>query len=117
MTTDRAPAALTRRQTEVLHLLAKGLSYSQIAATLYVTAGTVKVHARGLYRRLHATNAASAVANAYRTGILSPAGRVLDTQPALWCLACDTLVPNTQHRYPTHPVTVQVVATPAAGAP
>src|SRR5205085_9556813 len=44
--------ALTPREREVLGLLSYGLSNKQMAAKLYVTEGTVKVHLRHIFEKL-----------------------------------------------------------------
>ncbi|MGZ3600426.1 MAG: response regulator transcription factor [Ktedonobacterales bacterium] len=47
---------LTDREREVLELLAKGLSYPQIAERLVITLATVKFHTRGIHRKLGTTS-------------------------------------------------------------
>jgi DNA-binding NarL/FixJ family response regulator len=44
---------LTKREQEVLALLAKGYLYKEIAATLEITLDTVRVHAKHIYEKLH----------------------------------------------------------------
>jgi DNA-binding NarL/FixJ family response regulator len=44
---------LTKREQEVLALLAKGYLYKEIAATLAITLDTVRVHAKHIYEKLH----------------------------------------------------------------
>jgi DNA-binding NarL/FixJ family response regulator len=57
------PDVLTPRQREVLGLLLKGKSNKEIARTLNLSEGTVKVHMAGLFRALGVnTRAAAAVA-------------------------------------------------------
>ena len=65
----RAPAAssqqarpLTRRQQDVLSLLAQGRSTKDIARTLDLGIGTIKAHLDGLYRTLGVHNRIAAVA-------------------------------------------------------
>jgi DNA-binding NarL/FixJ family response regulator len=53
---------LTARQTEVLRLLARGLSTRQIAAELHLSAETVRNHIRDLLRRLGVHSRLEAVA-------------------------------------------------------
>ncbi|HWC81676.1 MAG TPA: LuxR C-terminal-related transcriptional regulator [Pseudonocardiaceae bacterium] len=55
-------AELTRRECDVLRHLAEGQTNTQIAATLYVSPGTVKTHVKNLLRKLGAANRAEAVA-------------------------------------------------------
>ena len=58
---DRAEAALSERETEILKLVAEGLRNSEIATRLYISERTVKVHVAnifgklGLHDRVHAT--------------------------------------------------------------
>ncbi len=53
-------AALTPRQLEVLALVCKGQSNKEIAASLELTEGTVKVHLGAIFRALRVTNRTSA---------------------------------------------------------
>lgn len=54
-------ASLTPRETDVLALLAKGLSYKEIAERLSVTAGTVRTHLHAIYEKLHVHSRTQAV--------------------------------------------------------
>jgi DNA-binding CsgD family transcriptional regulator len=54
-------ADLTRRELEVLRHLANGESNTEIAANLFIAAGTVKTHVKNLLRKLGAANRAEAV--------------------------------------------------------
>jgi LuxR family transcriptional regulator, maltose regulon positive regulatory protein len=54
--------ALSQREREVLELLAKGMSSKEMAGALRVSAGTVKVHRKRLYRKLGAHNRSAALA-------------------------------------------------------
>ncbi|QUR67690.1 LuxR C-terminal-related transcriptional regulator [Mycobacterium spongiae] len=60
----RVMAMLTRREVEVLRLMAAGRTNQQIADELVISAGTVKSHVKRVLRKLHATNRAEA-ASAY----------------------------------------------------
>ncbi|MTI31760.1 response regulator [Xanthovirga aplysinae] len=55
---------LTRRETEVLELLAKGKSYSIIADELFVTKETAKSHIKNIYSKLHVKSKSAAIAKA-----------------------------------------------------
>jgi DNA-binding NarL/FixJ family response regulator len=47
---------LTKRECEILRLLAKGMSRNQIATRLFVSPETVKKHLQNAYRKLKAKN-------------------------------------------------------------
>ncbi|GAA4067279.1 response regulator transcription factor [Nonomuraea soli] len=70
---DRRPEALTRREAEVLALVATGLSNAGIAARLGIGAGTVRSHLARILAKLSAANRAHAVGIAYESGFISPA--------------------------------------------
>ena len=63
---------LTRRQREILDLLASGLSTSEIAATLTLSTETVRNHVRSVLRELSAHTRPEAIASARRLGLLAP---------------------------------------------
>ncbi len=62
-------AALTSRQIDVLRELAKGLSNKQIAKSLEVTEGTVKIHLAAIFRILKVNNRTEAVLVAQKMGL------------------------------------------------
>ena len=55
---------LSKREFEILHLLAKGLSNSEIADRCVITIGTVKAHTASIYRKLNVNSRLQAVAQA-----------------------------------------------------
>lgn len=57
---------LTRRETEILQLVAMGLSNKEIAGRLVITEGTVKNHVHHALEKLHLTNRTQAAAYAVR---------------------------------------------------
>lgn len=69
----RAPLedGITKRQYDVLLLLAKGYPNKQIAASLFLTEHTVKAHISALFTALHASNRTECVQIATRQGILA----------------------------------------------
>ena len=64
--------ALTPRQREVLLLIAKGLSNSEIEAELGITRATCRSHITALLARLNARDRAQLVIAAYEAGLVSP---------------------------------------------
>jgi DNA-binding CsgD family transcriptional regulator len=58
-------AVLTRREVEILRLLANGLTNRAIASELVISGGTVKFHVNSILRKLHVANRAEAVARYY----------------------------------------------------
>ena len=52
---------ITVREQEVLQLLAKGLTYKEMALQLGVTSETVKKHLKNIYRKLEARNKIAAL--------------------------------------------------------
>ncbi len=61
--------ALTRRETEILQLVADGLSNKEIAARLVITEGTVKNHVHNALEKLHFENRIQAAAYVVRQGL------------------------------------------------
>ena len=52
---------LSIRENEILHLLAEGLLYKEIADQLNITAGTVSQHIHNIYEKLHVQNRTEAI--------------------------------------------------------
>lgn len=63
-------AGLSDRETEVLRLMARGLSNDEIATELYVSRETVKSHVGSIYRKLAVRDRTQAVIAAYESGLV-----------------------------------------------
>lgn len=64
--------ALTRREKEVLRLVAAGAMDKDIAAELSISLNTVKTHVRNILGKLHATSRHQAAAYAVQEGLIRP---------------------------------------------
>ncbi|MBN6053401.1 response regulator transcription factor [Nonomuraea sp. RK-328] len=69
----RKPArgALSRRELEVLRLVAGGATNQEAAARLFISQASVKTHLLHVYAKLDVHDRAAAVAEAYRRGLLT----------------------------------------------
>jgi two-component system nitrate/nitrite response regulator NarL len=68
---EEQKSILTHRETEVIRLAADGLSAQLIARELGISVPTVKTHLAHVYAKLDVPDRASAVAQAFRRGLLS----------------------------------------------
>ncbi len=76
---ERAPSPerlehfdLTKRELEILRLVAEGMSNAQLAKQLWVTEQTVKFHLSNIYRKLNVSNRTEASRWAQLHGLLAP---------------------------------------------
>jgi DNA-binding NarL/FixJ family response regulator len=67
--------ALSPREQEVLELIARGFSYSDIARLQSVSVHTVQTHIKNLYSKLAVNSKSEAVYEATQLGLLTPPGR------------------------------------------
>jgi DNA-binding NarL/FixJ family response regulator len=67
-----ADGGLTARQSEILALVAQGLSYKEVAARVGLSVNTVKYHMGETIQHLHLQNRAQALAYAVRSGLVKP---------------------------------------------
>ncbi len=62
--------SLTDRETEILNLIAKGLSNSQISEALYISLNTVKTHVKNIFQKLEVEDRTQAVMTALNKDIM-----------------------------------------------
>ena len=67
----RELTGITDREREVLRLVGLGMSNAEIAAALYITAGTAKTHVARLLAKLDARDRVQLVITAYETGLVT----------------------------------------------
>lgn len=65
-----ASSPLSERETEILSLVAKGLSFAEIGKSLGISAHTVTTHVRKTYRKLSVNSRGEAVYEAQQLGLL-----------------------------------------------
>jgi DNA-binding NarL/FixJ family response regulator len=59
--TDNTLSVLSNREKEILELLAKGMLYKEIAASLFISQETVRKHVYHIYEKLHVNNRVEAI--------------------------------------------------------
>jgi DNA-binding NarL/FixJ family response regulator len=68
--TGTAEPIISKREEEVLQLIADGLSTTEVAAKLYISVKTVKNHLASIYQKLDTRDRTQAVLQAVRMGIV-----------------------------------------------
>ncbi|MEZ5244078.1 MAG: response regulator transcription factor [Acidimicrobiales bacterium] len=71
MAPTREDRVVTKREEEVLQLIADGCSTSEVAEQMYISQKTVKNHLASIYQKLDARDRTQAVLQAVRMGIVS----------------------------------------------
>jgi len=67
---DELPSPLSERETEILRMVAKGLSFDTIGAVLNISPHTVVTHVKKIYRKLAVHSRGEAVYEASQLGLL-----------------------------------------------
>ena len=77
MAPSAGPAGLTPRQTEVLRLVARGLTYKEVGDRLALSERTVRFHMAAIIDRLHLEHRSQVIAYAGKLGLgpVGPSGR------------------------------------------
>jgi two-component system, NarL family, response regulator DegU len=70
MTDVPAESIITRREEEVLQLIAEGLSTTEVATRLFISVKTVKNHLASVYQKLDSRDRTQAVVRAVKMGII-----------------------------------------------
>jgi DNA-binding NarL/FixJ family response regulator len=70
---DRDPGELTPRESDVLRLIAAGMSNREIGRALYVSEATVKTHVNRIFAKTGSRDRAQAIRYAYTHGYADPA--------------------------------------------
>jgi two-component system NarL family response regulator len=77
---DNLPPALTRREQEILALVAEGKTNPEIAQILYIAPGTVRVHVHAILQKLEVRDRTQAVATALQRNLIDP--QILSYRPS-----------------------------------
>lgn len=68
--TENTELELTKRETEILTQLSKGLSYKNIAENLIISTGTVRKHIENIYKKLQVHNKVEAIIKAKNQNLI-----------------------------------------------
>ena len=72
VTPQSASQLITKRESQILHLVAYEYSTKQIAAMLFLSSDTVNSHRKNMMRKLRVKNSAGLVRVAFERNILTP---------------------------------------------
>ncbi len=61
---------LTPREIEILQLIAKGFSNSEVATMLKISRSTIRTHLEHIYQKMDVTNRVEAITEGYKRGII-----------------------------------------------
>jgi len=68
---DEGGRSLSPRESEILQLIAKGLTNPEVAEVLSLSRSTIRTHLEHIYEKLEVTNRVEAVTEGLRKGIIS----------------------------------------------
>jgi len=69
-TEEQSDYNLSKRETEILEQLSKGLTYTIIADNLFISPNTVRKHIENIYKKLQVTNKTEAIKVAGKSGLI-----------------------------------------------